>query len=300
MDPAVEVATERRPEWLKIRLHTGPNYREVKALVRGLNLHTVCEEAHCPNIYECWEHRTATYMILGSICTWRCAYCAVQTGKPMPVDWAEPFRVAKAVKVMGLKHAVVTSVSRNDLPDGGAEVFARTIRAIRALNPECTVEVLIPDFRGSEEALRTVLDARPDVLNHNIETVRRLHRKIRPAGRYWRSIELLRKSKELAPEVPTKSGIIVGMGETKDEILETMADLRSARVDLLTIGQYLRPSKNHWPVVKYYTPEEFEELKVEGLKMGFAHVESGPLVRSSYHAWEQVDEMRRRASVENG
>lgn len=300
MDPAAEVATERRPEWLKIRLHTGPNYREIKSLVRGLNLHTVCEEAHCPNIYECWEHRTATYMILGSICTWRCAYCAVQTGKPMPVDWAEPFRVAKAVKVMGLRHAVVTSVSRNDLPDGGAEVFARTIRAIRALNPECTIEVLIPDFRGSEAALRTVLEAHPDVLNHNIETVRRLHRKVRPAGRYWRSIELLRRSKEITPDIPTKSGIIIGMGETKDEILETMADLRAAKVDLLTIGQYLRPSKNHWPVMKYYTPQEFEELKAEGLKMGFAHVESGPLVRSSYHAWEQVDEMQRRASTSNG
>ncbi|OJF16461.1 MAG: lipoyl synthase, partial [Bacillaceae bacterium G1] len=273
---------ERKPEWLKVRLTANENFHELKRMMRGKTLHTVCEEARCPNIYECWANRTATFMILGDICTRACRFCAVKTGLPTELDWQEPERVAEAVERMGLKHAVVTSVARDDLKDGGAAVFAATIRAIRKRNPLTSVEVLIPDFQGNWEALKTVMDERPDVLNHNVETVRRLSDRVRAKAKYDRSLELLRRAKEMQPDIPTKSSIMVGVGEEWSEILETMDDLRANRVDILTIGQYLQPTKKHLPVVRYYTPEEFVRLKEEGLKRGFSHVESGPLVRSSY------------------
>lgn len=279
---------ERKPEWLKVRLTANENFQELKQMMRRKTLHTVCEEARCPNIYECWANRTATFMILGDICTRACRFCAVKTGLPTELDWQEPERVAETVAKMGLKHAVVTSVARDDLKDGGAAVFAETIRAIRKRNPLTGVEVLIPDFQGDWDALKTVMDARPDILNHNVETVRRLSDRVRARAKYDRSLELLRRAKEMQPDIPTKSSIMVGVGEEWAEILETMDDLRANRVDILTIGQYLQPTRKHLPVVRYYTPEEFVQLKEEGLKRGFSHVESGPLVRSSYHAHEQV------------
>jgi len=257
--------------------------------MRDLKLHTVCEEAHCPNIGECWEHKAATFMILGDVCTRNCAYCAVAHGTPAPLDAGEPQRLADAVAQMGLKHVVITSVDRDDLPNGGAEVFAACIAEIRRRLPETSVEVLIPDFKGNPEALRIVVAARPEILNHNLETIARLYRIARPGGRYPRALELLDRAKELEPEMLTKSGIICGLGEDWDELLVALRDLRAARVDIVTIGQYLRPSDQHLPIARWYTPDEFAELQRYGMALGFRHVESGPLVRSSYHAWEQVE-----------
>ena len=279
----------RRPEWLKVRLPGGDNYHELKRLMRGLELHTVCESARCPNIGECWSHRTATFMILGDLCTRRCGFCAVPKGRPNGiVDWEEPERVAEAAATMGLKYVVVTSVDRDDLEDGGATIFARTIEALRRRIIGCTVEVLIPDFRGSDEALERVLGARPDVLNHNIETVPRLYSVARRGSRYDRSLGLLARSRQIAPGIPTKSGMMVGLGESFEELCGVLGDLASVGVDLATIGQYLRPTKDHLRVARFYTPEEFAALKREGLRWGIRHVESGPLVRSSYHAHEQA------------
>lgn len=280
---------ERKPEWLKIKLNTGENFKELKRMMRGKTLHTVCEEARCPNIYECWANRTATFMILGDMCTRACRFCAVKTGLPTELDLAEPERVAEATEQMGLKHVVVTSVARDDLKDGGALIFAETIRAIRKRTPLCSIEVLIPDFLGNWDALKTVMDAKPDILNHNIETVERLSDRVRSKAKYNRTLELLSKSKEFQPDVPTKSSIMIGVGETIEEIIATMDDLRRMDVDILTIGQYLQPTPKHLPVKKFYHPDEFAKLKEEGLKRGFKHVESGPLVRSSYHAHEQVE-----------
>jgi lipoic acid synthetase len=280
----------RRPDWLKVRVPYGPNYSELKTIMRERNLHTVCEEAHCPNIGECWEHRTATFMILGKVCTRACGFCAVLTGRPasQELDWDEPRRVAEAAQLMGLRHVVVTSVNRDDRDDGGAPIFAETIRLLRAAIPGCAVEVLTPDWLGNWEALKIVVDAKPDIYNHNVETVPRLSRRVRSRARHDRSLELLRRVKEMAPLRLTKSGLMVGLGETPDEIIETMWELRQQRVDIVTIGQYLRPSLRHLPLERYYTPDEFAMFKEEGLRMGFPHVESGPLVRSSYHAHEQV------------
>lgn len=278
-----------RPEWLRVRFADNEHHRDLKGLVRGLSLHTVCEEAHCPNLGECWGHRTATFMILGRICTRACRFCAVTTGVPTEVDPEEPRRVAEAVQTMGLRHAVVTSVARDDLLDGGARAFAATIREIKRLCPSTTVEVLIPDFQGAADDLRVVMDARPDVLNHNVETVERLQRRVRAKAFYSRSLEVLRRAKEMAPAGLTKSGLMLGVGETWDEILQTMADLRGVGCDIVTIGQYLRPTLTHLPIEKYYAPKEFLALRGEGRKMGFRHVESGPLVRSSYHAHEGLE-----------
>ncbi|MGM0712009.1 lipoyl synthase [Brevibacillus parabrevis] len=281
-------SSERKPEWLKIKLHTNEQMKELKAIMRGGNLHTVCEEAKCPNIYECWSNRTATFMILGSICTRACRFCAVKTGLPTELDQEEPQKVAIATAKMGLKHVVVTSVARDDLRDGGASIFAETIRAIRERNPLTGIEVLIPDFGGSEEALATVLAEKPDILNHNIETVERLSDRMRARAKYPRSLTLLQNAKKLRPGQKTKSSIMLGVGETDEEIVQTMHDLRAVNCDIMTLGQYLQPTKKHLPVLKYYTPDEFREFKELGVKLGFAHVESGPLVRSSYHAHEQV------------
>ena len=279
----------RKPSWLKVKAPGGPNYLALKHMMRDLKLHTVCEEAHCPNIGECWEHKAATFMILGDVCTRNCAYCAVAHGTPLPLDAGEPRRLGDAVAQMGLKHVVITSVDRDDLPNGGAEVFAACIAEIRRRLPETSVEVLIPDFKGNPDALRIVVAARPDILNHNLETIARLYRIARPGGRYPRALELLERAKELDPDLLTKSGIICGLGEDWDELLVAMRDLRAAQVDILTIGQYLRPSDQHLPIARWYTPDEFAELKRYGMGLGFRHVESGPLVRSSYHAWEQVE-----------
>jgi len=257
--------------------------------MRDLKLHTVCEEAHCPNIGECWEHRAATFMILGDVCTRNCAYCAVAHGTPTPLDTDEPARLAAAVEQMELQHVVITSVDRDDLPNGGAEMFAAAIAAIRRRRPGTSVEVLIPDFKGSEQALRIVVDAKPDIVNHNLETIERLYRLARPGGRYSRALALLRRAKEMDRGTLTKSGIICGLGEEWDELLVAMRDLRAQDVDILTIGQYLRPSTGHLPIARYYTPDEFAALRRHGLEMGYRHVEAGPLVRSSYHAWEQVE-----------
>lgn len=287
--PASELTRSGRrlPDWFKVRLTTGPDYLDVRRIVDRLGLHTICEEARCPNRWECWNHRTATFLILGDICTRRCHYCSVNTGRPLPIDQDEPRRVAEAVLAMRLRHAVITSVNRDELPDGGAAIFAETIRLIRRLTPTCTIEVLIPDFEGSETALKTVLDERPDILNHNIETVRRLFPTIRPQGKYDRSLHLLDRAQRWGAR--TKSGVIAGMGETPDEIREVMRDLQSVRCEILTIGQYLQPSTQHLPVAHFYHPTTFAAFKDEGYAMGFRHVESGPLVRSSYHAAEQVD-----------
>lgn len=277
-------AKPTRPRWLRAPAPAGDNYRDLKTLVDGLNLHTVCESAACPNVGECWNHRTATFMILGNVCTRRCGFCNVQKGVPLEVDLDEPRRVAEACATLGLRYAVVTSVNRDDRPDGGAALFAATIRAIRERLPGCKVEVLIPDFQGSQEALALVLDAAPDVLNHNIETVPRLYRQVRFGARYARSIELLRRASEMCPAIPTKSGLMLGLGETSEEVLAVLRDLRAAGVRVVTIGQYLRPTPAHLPVLRYVPPEEFLMYRDAGLALGFSHVESGPLVRSSYHA----------------
>jgi lipoic acid synthetase len=273
-----------RPQWLRAPAPTGENYRDLKQLIDRLRLHTVCESAACPNVGECWNHRTATFMMLGNVCTRRCGFCAVQKGAPLPVDYDEPARIAEAVSAMGLKFAVITSVNRDDRHDGGAELFAMVIRAIRGRVPGCGVEVLIPDFQGNLDAVETVMEARPDVLNHNTETVPRLYRQVRLGARYQRSLDVLAHAKRVQPATPTKSGLMLGLGETIEEILEVMRDLRAHHVDVLTLGQYLRPSPKHLPIVRYVTPGEFDELGAAGREMGFAHVESGPLVRSSYHA----------------
>jgi len=280
---------KNRPDWLKVQLKTGPNYRDLKEIMRGKSLHTVCEEARCPNVFECWENRTATFMILGDICTRACRFCAVNSGRPTELDLGEPERVADAVVDMGLQHVVVTSVARDDLEDGGASIFAATIRAVRHRLPTCGVEVLIPDFMGNWDALKIVMDASPDILNHNVETVRRLSDMVRSKAKYDRTLELLRRAKELRPDIRTKSSIMVGVGETVEEVFETMDDLRLVGVDILTVGQYLQPTKQHLLVEKFYTPTEFLQFRGEGFRRGFAHVESAPLVRSSYHAHEQVE-----------
>lgn len=280
-------AHRRLPPWFKVKIRQGPDYVEIRRLIGGLGLHTICEEARCPNVWECWNNRTATFLILGDICTRRCHYCAVTTGRPLPVDLEEAGRVAGAVQTLGLRHAVITSVNRDELPDGGASVFAATIREIRRLVPGCSVEVLIPDFEGNPDALAAVVAERPDILNHNIETVPRLFPAVRPQGKYARSVELLRQAKERGAK--TKSGILVGMGETGDEARAVMRDLRAVSCDLLTIGQYLQPTPQHHPVARFYEPEEFDAFQKEGLALGFSHVEAGPLVRSSYHAEQQAE-----------
>jgi lipoic acid synthetase len=289
------LSRERKPEWLKVRAPGSPSYLRLKGLMRDLNLHTVCEEARCPNIGECWTHGTATFMILGDVCTRACGYCAVGHGRPGAVDAAEPVRVAEAVHKLDLAHVVVTSVDRDDVDDGGAEIFAETIREIRKLTPATSIEVLIPDFQGNETALRTVLDAGPDILNHNTETVPRLYRLARSGGRYSRTLELLDRSRTYAPSIATKSGIMLGLGEEWNEIIDTLSDLRGVGCAILTLGQYLRPSAAHLPMARYYHPDEFRLLKERALEMGFAHVESGPLVRSSYHAHEQAESFRAAA-----
>jgi lipoic acid synthetase len=277
-----------RPAWLKVRFFGGENYQDLKRIMRSLDLHTVCESARCPNQGECWEHRTATFMILGDICTRACGFCAVTSGRPAgPPDENEPERVATAVEQMRLKYAVVTSVNRDDQADGGAKIFARTIAAIRARVPECKIEVLIPDFRGDRAALETVVAARPDVLNHNVETVPRLYRRVRPGAIYTRSLELLQQASQLAPGMPVKTGMMLGLGETRDEVLQAMSDLVVRGTNILTLGQYLQPTREHLPVERFVHPQEFAEYKQLGQQMGFRHVESGPLVRSSYHAFEQ-------------
>jgi lipoic acid synthetase len=278
-----------KPQWLRAKAPVGDNFHNLKKLARGLGLHTVCESAQCPNIGECWNHKTATFMLLGDICTRRCGFCAVPKGRPEPIDWDEPRRVAEAVATLGLKHAVVTSVNRDDDNIGSARVFAETIREIRELTPDCRIEVLIPDFQGLEESLRIVLDARPDVLNHNTETVPRLYRAVRSGARYQRTLDLLENAKKFSPGMVTKSGVMVGLGESSDELIEVFRDLGTRGVDILTVGQYLRPSKDHLPIARFYEPAEFTYLRDQALRFGFRHVESGPLVRSSYHAHEQAD-----------
>jgi len=279
---------DRKPSWLKVRAPGGQNYIHLKQLMRELDLHTVCEDAHCPNVGECWEHGTATFMILGDVCTRNCAYCAVAHGRPPKYDIEEPARVATAIAEMNLRHAVITSVDRDDLPDFGAYIFAETIRQIKQRLPDCSVEVLVPDFQGNEDSIRAVLEAGPDIYNHNTETVPRLYKRCRPGGRYERVMNIFRTAKRIAPHIPTKTGIILGMGETLEEVELVMRDLRAVDVDILTLGQYLRPSDSHIPIDRYVTPEEFRHMREIGMAMGFRHVESGPLVRSSYHAWEQV------------
>ena len=282
-------AKQPKPSWLRAKAPVGENFHNLKKLARGLGLHTVCESAQCPNIGECWNHRTATFMLLGDICTRRCGFCAVPKGRPLPLDRDEPRRVAEAVVTLGLQHAVITSVNRDDDNLGGARIFAETISEIRRVAPECRIEVLIPDFQGLDEALRIVLDARPNVLNHNTESVPRLYRVVRSGARYERTLRLLDNAKKFSPGMVTKSGLMVGLGETMTELVEVFRDLAQRKVDILTIGQYLRPSRDHLPIARFYTPEEFAYLKEEALQLGFRHVESGPLVRSSYHAHEQAE-----------
>jgi lipoyl synthase len=283
-----EPLPERKPSWLKVRAPGGGNYLHLKHLMRELDLHTVCEEAHCPNVGECWEHGAATFMILGDVCTRNCAYCAVAHGRPPKYDPSEPERVARAALEMKLRHVVLTSVDRDDLPDFGAWAFAETIRQIKTASADTSVEVLVPDFQGNEQSINTVLEAGPDIYNHNTETVPRLYKRCRPGGRYERVMRIFQVSKRIAPHIPTKSGIILGMGETLEEVEAVMKDLRDVDVDILTLGQYLRPSDGHIPLDRYVTPAEFQQLRDVGMALGFRHVESGPLVRSSYHAWEQV------------
>lgn len=281
----------RKPKWLKTKINTNKSYNDLKKIMRENNLNTVCEEAKCPNIYECWsERKTATFMILGDTCTRGCRFCAVKTGLPNELDWNEPERVADSVQLMGLRHVVVTAVARDDLNDGGAAVFAETVRAIRRKNPACTIEVLPSDMKGDYESLHTLMDSKPDIFNHNIETVRRLTKRVRARATYDRSLQLLKRVKSIAPNTPTKSSIMVGLGETKEEIIQAMDDLLAHDVDIMTIGQYLQPTRKHLDVVKYYHPDEFLELKEIALEKGFEHCESGPLVRSSYHADEQVSQ----------
>src|SRR5258708_5235312 len=282
-----------RPLWLRVKFFGGPNYQDLKRIMRTLDLHTVCESARCPNMGECWDHRTATFMILGNICTRACGFCAVPSGRPVgPPEEDEPQRVAEAVETMGLRCAVVTSVTRDGQPDGGSRMFARTIEEIRRRVPDCKIEVLIPDFRGEWSALETVVAARPDVLNHNTETVPRLYRQVRKGAEYERSLELLRRAKNLAPAMPAKTGMMLGLGEEKREVLAAMQDLAAQGTDILTLGQYLQPTREHLPVVRFVHPDEFAEFKILGEAMGFKHVESGPLVRSSYHAFEQEEAAR--------
>jgi len=283
------VPAERKPAWLKVKAPGGPAFSDVRRLITGLRLHTVCEEAHCPNIGECWEHRAATFMILGDVCTRNCAYCAVAHGTPASLDEGEPRRLAEAVAAMGMRHIVVTSVDRDDLPNGGAEQFAAVVRETRERAPGTSVELLIPDFKGSEAALRIVVDAGPDILNHNLETVSRLYRIARPGGRYDRALELLARAKAMDPSLLTKSGLMVGLGEQWDELLTAIRDLRAVGCEILTLGQYLRPSRTHLPVARFYTPDEFGQLKDFAEGLGYRHVESAPLVRSSYHAWQQAE-----------
>ena len=279
-----------KPDWLKVKAPGSPSYLRLKSIMRDLNLHTVCEEARCPNIGECWDHGTATFMILGDVCTRACSYCAVAHGRPAAVDLAEPERVAHAIQQLDLNYVVITSVDRDDLKDGGASIFAGVITETRKrLAHNCRIEVLIPDFKGEEAPLRTVLEARPDVLNHNTETVPRLYRMARSGGRYSRTLELLERSRIIAPDIPTKTGLMVGLGEEREELLAVFTDLRKVDCQILTIGQYLRPTQEHAPMTRYYSPDEFRELKQIALDMGFVHVESGPLVRSSYHAHETAD-----------
>jgi lipoic acid synthetase len=288
----IDVAPRRpqpKPSWLKARAPMGDNYHDLKKLARTLGLHTVCESAQCPNIGECWNHGTATFMLLGNLCTRRCGFCAVPKGKPEPLDWDEPRRVAEAVATLKLKHAVVTSVNRDDDNIGGARIFAETIREIRHQAPGCQVEVLIPDFQGHDDCLKIVLEARPEILNHNTETVPRLYRAVRSGARYERTLQLLENVKRFSPGMVSKTGLMAGIGETMEELLQVFRDLADRNVDILTVGQYLRPSKDHLPMTRYYTPEEFTFMKQEALRMGFKHVESGPLVRSSYHAHEQAE-----------
>ncbi len=280
----------KHPTWIKTRIPCGQNFFDVKKILRRMKLHTVCEEARCPNIGECWDSRTATFMVLGDICTRRCGFCAVTKGTPTELDENEPERIAKAAAELKLKHLVITSVTRDDLDDGGARIFARCIEAARNYNPECSVEVLIPDFQSDAAALATVAAAKPDVLNHNLETVPRLYPYARPKANYQRSLMLLRCAKEMEQDMLTKSGLMVGLGETTEELLDTMHDLRRSNCDILTIGQYLSPSKNHLPIARYYPPEELEEFAKKGAEMGFRHVESGPLVRSSYHARQHIED----------
>jgi lipoic acid synthetase len=285
---SIEPIRPERPAWLRAPAPVGQNYRELKSLIEGLGLHTVCESAACPNVGECWNQRTATFMILGNVCTRRCGFCAVQKGAPLAVDYDEPRRVAEAVAAMGLRFAVITSVNRDDREDGGAELFALTIRAIRERIPGCGVEVLVPDFQGSHAAMDIVMAAAPDVLNHNTETVPRLYRQVRLGARYERSLDMLAYAKSRSPRTPVKSGLMLGLGETMDEVRSVMRDLRAHSVDILTLGQYLRPSPKHLPIVRYVTPAEFDDLRGAGYEMGFGHVEAGPLVRSSYHAADSV------------
>lgn len=285
----LDLTREPKPAWLKVRAPGSANYMRLRGLMRELKLNTVCEEARCPNIGECWHHGTATFMIMGDVCTRACGYCNVAHGTPLALDPNEPENLARAVDTMALAYVVVTSVDRDDLPDFGAGAFAATVRAIKRLRPECRVEVLIPDFQGQEAPLATVLDARPDILNHNVETVPRLYRAARPGGRYPRALDVLQRARSMAPDIPTKTGLMVGLGETWNEVVEVLNDLRRVDCQILTIGQYLRPTQAHLPMVRYYTPDEFETLKRLALALGFGHVESGPLVRSSYHAHEQAD-----------
>jgi len=287
--PSLERPFERKPAWLKVQAPGGSGYTDVRRLLTELKLHTVCEEARCPNVGECWSHKAATFMIMGDTCTRNCSYCAVAHGTPLPLDDEEPRRLAEAVARMGMRHIVVTSVDRDDLPNGGAEHFAAVVRETRLHAPGTSVELLIPDFKGNAQALRIVVEARPDILNHNLETVPRLYRIARPGGRYERALELLERARAMDAALLTKSGIMVGLGEDWDEVLAALRDLRAVGTDILTIGQYLRPSTSHMPVARFYTPEEFAELKAYGDALGYRHVESGPLVRSSYHAWEQAE-----------
>jgi lipoic acid synthetase len=287
-----------KPEWLRAKAPVGENFHNLKKLARGLGLHTVCESAQCPNIGECWNHKTATFMLLGDICTRRCGFCAVPKGRPEAIDWDEPRRVADAIATLGIKHAVITSVNRDDDNHGGAKIFAETIRLVRELSPECRIEVLIPDFQGLDSALQIVLDANPDVLNHNTETVPRLYRAVRSGARYERTLDLLANAKKFSPKMVTKSGVMVGLGEAMEELIGVFRDLGSRGVDILTVGQYLRPSKDHLPIARFYTPDEFVYMKNEALRFGFRHVESGPMVRSSYHAHEQADSTSRPQEVQ--
>jgi lipoyl synthase len=282
---------QRRPEWIKVRAPAGPAYENVRSLMRSKSLHTVCEEAHCPNIGECWGAGTATFLMMGDTCTRSCGFCDIKTGRPSPLDWAEPLRVAEAVKAMNLRHVVITSVNRDERPDGGAPIFAMVIQQIRRIHKGCSIEVLIPDFKGKHDAIKIVMDAQPEILNHNVETVPRLFRKVQPQDRYEWAITTLDTAKKLDPLVLTKSGIMLGLGETTDEVLSVMRDLAAVGVDILTLGQYLQPSKQHLPVERFYRPEEFVDLREQGLAMGFKWIESGPLVRSSYHAEQQVRQL---------
>jgi lipoic acid synthetase len=292
-NPAPPQQAHQRPSWLKVRFRGGQNFHELDGIMRTLNLHTVCESARCPNMGECWEHRTATFMILGNICTRACGFCAVPSGRPLgPPEQDEPERVAEAVERMGLRYAVVTSVNRDDQPDGGAGIFARTIEEIRRRVPGCKVEVLIPDFRGNWDALALLMAARPDVLNHNMETVPRLYRHVRKGAVYERSLELLRRAGEMSPGTPTKTGMMLGLGETRDEVLQAMEEIATQSTHILTLGQYMQPTPEHLPIERYVHPDEFAEFKQLGEQMGFKHVEAGPLVRSSYHAFEQEEAAR--------